>query len=149
VIVFIWCTVVLWHFFMALPSFIIPKKDGRVHWISNQELNKHIECKVYNLAKIQDILNHPFRYKYFTKLDVDLLESKSSEITKEDYIAIMKNYEHYIPLHLTTNFFVDFHITEYCQDPLTILSVGLSGDRVSAFWSILLDQIRTVQWWHC
>jgi hypothetical protein len=39
------------------PSFIIPKKDGIVRWISDfRKLNKQILQKVYNLPKIQDIL---------------------------------------------------------------------------------------------
>jgi hypothetical protein len=54
-----------------LPSFIIPKKDSCVQWISNfQELNKYIERKVHNLPKIGDILNCQSGYKYFTKLDI-------------------------------------------------------------------------------
>ncbi len=33
----------------ALPSFIIPKKDGRVRWISNlRQLNKVIRCKQFH-----------------------------------------------------------------------------------------------------
>jgi hypothetical protein len=41
----------------ALPSFIVPKKDGRVHWISNLcQLNKFIRCKQYPLPIITDIL---------------------------------------------------------------------------------------------
>jgi hypothetical protein len=40
------------------PSFIIPKKDGRVCWISDfHKLNEHITQNVYHLPKIQDILN--------------------------------------------------------------------------------------------
>jgi hypothetical protein len=39
------------------PSFIIPKTDGRVCWISDfRKLNEQILRKVYNLPKIQDIL---------------------------------------------------------------------------------------------
>ncbi len=55
----------------ALPSFIIPKKDGRVSWISNlRKLNKVIRCKQYPLLIITDILHKHSGYKFFKKLDV-------------------------------------------------------------------------------
>jgi hypothetical protein len=57
-----------------LSTFLIPKKDGRVCWTSdNQKLSKHIEHKVNNLPKIWDIWTHQSGwsgYKYFTKLDI-------------------------------------------------------------------------------
>jgi hypothetical protein len=57
----------------ASPSFIIPKKDGRVHWISNlRQLNKVIRCKQYPLLIITDILCKCSGYKFFTKLDVGM-----------------------------------------------------------------------------
>jgi hypothetical protein len=56
-----------------LPSFIIPKKDGKVRWISDfRKLNEHIRRKVYHLPKITDILKRRNGYKYFTKLDISM-----------------------------------------------------------------------------
>jgi hypothetical protein len=55
------------------PSFIIPKKDGRVRWISDfRKLNEQILRKVYHLPKIQDILNRRSGYTCFTKLDISM-----------------------------------------------------------------------------
>jgi hypothetical protein len=57
----------------ASPSFITPKKDGRVHWISNLcQLNKVIRRKQYLRLIIMDILREHSGYKFFMELDVSM-----------------------------------------------------------------------------
>lgn len=54
-------------------SFIIPKKDNTVRWISDfRALNKALKRKVYPIPRIQDILARRSGYKFLTKLDISM-----------------------------------------------------------------------------
>jgi hypothetical protein len=54
-------------------SFIIPKKDGSVRWISDfRGLNKAIRRKCYPIPRIGDILSRRTGYKFLTKIDISM-----------------------------------------------------------------------------
>jgi hypothetical protein len=57
----------------AAPTFIIPKKDGSVRFISDfRELNKRIKRKPYPIPKIQDLLLKLEGFQYATSLDLNM-----------------------------------------------------------------------------
>lgn len=57
----------------AAPTFVIPKKDGSVRFISDfRELNKRIHRKPYPIPKIQDLLQKLEGFQHATSLDLNM-----------------------------------------------------------------------------
>ena len=57
----------------AAPTFIIPKKNGTVRFISDfRELNKRIRRKLFPIHKIQDLLLKLEGFKYASSLDLNM-----------------------------------------------------------------------------
>ena len=54
-------------------SFIIPKKDNTVRWVSDfRAFNKTLRHKVYPISCIQDILSQRSVYSFLTKMDISM-----------------------------------------------------------------------------
>ena len=69
------------------PTFVVPKKDGRIRWVSDfRTLNLMLKREPYPLPRIQDIMNRRGKYKWFTKIDLSMffysfeLDDESKEL---------------------------------------------------------------------
>jgi hypothetical protein len=57
----------------ALPSFIIPKKDKTVHFLSDfREVNKRLVRKPFPIPKISTVLQEIKGFSYATALDLNM-----------------------------------------------------------------------------
>ena len=105
-------------------TFIIPKKDGHVCWITDfRGLKKSLCRKVYPLRKISEILQRHSGYKFFTKLDISM----------QYYTFVLDGLSH----NLCT-FATHFGLYRYCHLPM---GISESPDITTEMMHSVLDGI--------
>jgi hypothetical protein len=135
------------------PSFIIPKKEGRVRWISNlRQSNKVIRRKQNPLPIITDILRKHSGYKYFTKLDVNM-QYYMFEVDKEsqDLCTIVTPFGKYKYLRLPMGLKCSPDIAQAAMENILsdIEDANIYIDDVGAFsddWDHHAKLIATILW---
>ena len=111
-------------------TFIVPKKDGRVRWITDfRGLNKSLQRKVYPLRKISEIFQRHSRYKFFTKLDISI----------QYYTFLLDEASR----NLCT-FATPFGLYRYCRLPM---GVSESPDIATENIHLVLDGIEDIKFY--
>ena len=81
----------------AFPTFLIPKKDGRVRWISDfRHLNKLLRRPRYFLSIIPAIMQKRAGFSYITKLDISMGFIPLSWISKLNNIVLSVHHSAFI-----------------------------------------------------
>ena len=111
-------------------TFIVPKKDGRVRWITDfRGLNKSLRRKVYPLRKISEIFQRHSGYKFFTKLDISM----------QYYTFLLDEASR----NLCT-FATPFGLYRYCRLPM---GVSESPDIATENMHLVLDGIEDIEFY--
>ncbi|CAJ1935853.1 unnamed protein product [Cylindrotheca closterium] len=133
------------------PTFIVPKKDGRVRFVSDfWQLNKMIKRKVWLLPIIQDILKKRNGYKYFTKLDLSMFfYTFEMDEALKDLCGIVTPFGNYRYMRLPMGFkqspdIAQAHIEQLLADfeeaDVYIDNVGIFSNN----WNSHMDSLRKI-----
>ena len=119
------------------PTFIIPKKDDHVRWISDfRALNKAIIRKVYPIPRIQDILNRCPGYKFLTKIDISMqyytfdLDEHSYQLCTIATPFGLYRYAH-LPMGITVSPDIAQEIMEHLLNTITDIKIYI--DDIACF----------------
>ena len=111
-------------------TFIVPKKDGHVRWITDfQGLNKSLQHQVYPLQKISEIFQCRSGYQYFTKLDISM----------QYYTFVLDE-----PSRNLCTFATPFGLYYYCQLPM---GISESPDIATKMMLSILDDIDGIEFY--
>ena len=111
-------------------TFIVPKKDGRVCWITDfRGLNKSLWRKVYPLRKISEIFQCRSGYKFFMKLDISM----------QYYTFLLDDASHNV-----CTFTIPFRLCHYCRLPM---GVSESPDIATENMHLVLDGIEDIEFY--
>ena len=111
-------------------TFIVPKKDGCIRWITDfHGLNKSLCHKVYPLHKISEILQCRSGYQYFTKLDISM----------QYYMFVLDK-----PSWNLCTFTTPFRLYCYCRLPM---GISESTDIVTEMMHSVLDDIEGIEFY--
>ena len=133
----------------ASGTFIIPKKDGRVRWISDfRALNKCIKRKTYPLPRIAEILCKRTGYAYFSKLDISMayytfeLDDESKDLCMINMPYGLYRYR-VLPLGVTQS-------PDLCQETMEhvlqgIMDAGLYIDDIGCFGKSWTQHLQVLE----
>ena len=111
-------------------TFIVPKKDGHVHRITDFcGLNKSLCCKVYPLCKTSETFQCHSGYRFFTKLDISM----------QYYTFVFDE-----PSHNLCTFATAFGLYRFCRLPR---SVSESPDIATEMMHSVLDCIEGIEYY--
>ena len=139
---------------LVFPTFIIPKKDGRVRWVSDfRKLNKLLKRSRYFLPSIPEIMQKRQGFKFITKIDISMgfytfeIDSESQKLCVISTPYGLYKYKR-LPMVITSSpdffqsvmhpMFSDLINIECFIDDISIFTLDSFQDHLSHLHQVLL-----------